>query len=263
MRVASSFLVSALLLLGSQPAWSDRVEDVQAIASGGFEGARFSPKGARLLLHGPQLTGVYLATIGGARPLRLSSLPDATDMAQWTPGGDIQYRAKKSGGIGLVRIDASGGLRTIALPSPVAFSRDDRVYAWSWGGQLRSVGTGDRFFATVVSPDQDKVAFQGLTTGLYVYSRSRNQVTYVGPGTHPSWSPTSDKLIFEVTEDDGHAVVASDLYWYRVADDRVEQLTYTDRLIERRPSLSADGHRVAFDDDRGSVYVGTLQEAAQ
>jgi Tol biopolymer transport system component len=128
------------------------------------------------------------------------------------------------------------------------------------GGQLLQVGSGDRFFAPEVSPDGDRVVFQGLTTGIYVYTRSTGSLVHLGAGTSPSWSPDGSRLVFELTEDDGHELSASDIYMYDLAASRMHRLTSTQSVIERRPSFSSDGTRIAFDDNTGGIYVGRLEE---
>ena len=144
------------------------------------------------------------------------------------------------------RVATSCSRATSASWSPlrlkqVAFTQDDRAYVVDRANKLVRVGSGDRFFGAVVSPDGDKVVFQGLTTGLHLYVRSTGTLRHIGPGTAPAWSPDSTRLVYEVTEDDGHEIVASDLYIYEVASDRVAALTTTDRVVERRPSFSPDG----------------------
>src|SRR5262249_13550976 len=152
--------------------------------------------------------------------------------------GTISYRAERAGIRRdlLIARDKRVSARA-AVTQPIAFTQDDRMYVLDRKNQVAKIGSGDRFFGAVVAPDGDKVVFQGLTTGLYVYTRSTGALRYVGPGTAPAWSPDSTRLVFEVTEDDGHNVIASDLYLYEVAHDRVSPITSTDRVVERHPSF--------------------------
>lgn len=253
-------MCAALLAVAGAEVRAERLTDVQKVASGGYYGPRFSPDGQRLLLNGPRLAGLFTVDVSSRAARRLSSEEGVGYFARWTADGEVAYRTEQSGVVKQYRVDGVGRVTVDSRrQAPVAFTRGDRLYVHSWTGQLEQVGTGDRFFGPVVSPDQDKVVFQGLSTGLYLYVRSADRVIYIGPGTHPSWSPDGRTLVFELTEDDGHDVVGSDLYLYRVASDQVEQLTHTDRVIERRPGFAPDGRTLAFDDDRGAVFVGRME----
>ena len=84
-------------------------------------------------------------------------------------------------------------------------------------------------------------------------------LVHVGRGTAPAWSPDSKRLAFERTEDDGHDIIASDLYIFDLAAARITAVTATDRITERRPSFSPDGSRIAYDDGEGGIYVGRLE----
>jgi hypothetical protein len=210
------------------------------------------------LVTGPQLRGLHLVPIAGGSPRTLSQDDEAGVHARWLGDGTISYRAERDGVRREVTVTRAGKAQTaVARPRPFAFTQDDRIYA-ERGGKLRQISSGDRFFGAVVSPDGDKVVFQGLVTGLHLYSRATGKVVSVGPGTAPTWSPDSKRLVFEVTEDDGHDLLASDLYLYDLAADRVTPLTRSDRVIERRPSFSPDGGQIAFDDNTGGLFVGKV-----
>ena len=259
MRVLPPVLI-ALALAAVPQAHADRLGPAQEIARGDLLAPRFAPDGRALVASGSKLRGLFLLADGAVR--KLTDDAGAGVHAQFTPAGEVRYRAFRAGARRDLIVSPDGRVRSASpAPAPVAFARDDRMYAVSPAGTIVRVGSGDRFFGEVVAPDGDRVAFQGLATGLYVYTRSTGALVHVGPGTAPAWSPDSSRLLFEVTEDDGHEVIASDIYVYRVAQDRVERLTSTDTVVERRPTFSPDGRRVAFDDDRGAILVAPLEVA--
>lgn len=251
--VVVAFAVLALPVL----AHAERLVDARLVARGDYLQPQVSPDGSELLVTGPQLRGLAIVSRSGAvRPLTDDA--EAGVHARWTASG-ISYRAKRNGARHDVTIDRNGSVRASTAKAPVAFAQDDRMYVVDRANKLVRIGSGDRFFGAVVSPDGDKVAFQGLETGLYVYVRSTGALRYVGPGTAPAWSPDSARLAYEVTEDDGHDIVGSDIYLYTVASDRAEPVTATDRVIERRPSFAPDGVELAFDDNAGGIFIGRLE----
>ena len=254
----SIHLLLALVTTSAGLAHADRLIDTRQVARGDYLAPQFSPDGRELLLTGPQLRGLYVSTLAGRIDL-LTDEAEAGVHARWLSDGTVAYRAQRAGTRRDLVVARDKRISNGVALKPVAFAQDDRMYVVDRAKQLVRIGSGDRFFGAVVAPDGDKVVFQGLTTGLYLYVRSTGALRYIGPGTAPAWSPDSARLVYEVTEDDGHNIVASELYIYNVGADRAAPITTTDRVVERRPSFSPDGASIAFDDNTGAIYVGHLE----
>jgi Tol biopolymer transport system component len=253
------YMMLALATAGASVAHGDRLVETRQVARGDYLAPQWAPDGRELLVTGLQLRGLYLASLEQRRVELLTDEPEAGVHARWQRDGSIAYRAHRAGARRDLTITRDGRVTARSAAKPIAFTQDDRCYVVDARGQLVRVGSGDRFFGAVVSPDGDHVVFQGLATGLHLYRRSTGALRHLGPGTAPAWSPDGKRLAYELTEDDGHDIVASELYVYDVVADRVSPITTTDRIVERRPSFSPDGASVAFDDNTGGIFVGRLE----
>ena len=108
----------------------------------------------------------------------------------------------------------------------------------------------------VTSPDNQKVAFEVMGGNMYSMNIDNTNLTDLGKGDRPQWSSDSKKIIYMITEDDGHEFTASDIFIINADGTLKINLTNTNDIIEMNPCISPDGKTVVFDDyNDGSIYL--------
>ena len=115
------------------------------------------------------------------------------------------------------------------------------------------------YLSTILSPDKKKVLAYG-----YVYATDGSGLlAYLGEGSFGSWSPDGTKIIYTIEENNGHAIIGSDIYVINADGTGKKRLTNTPNNIEIEPRWSPDGTKVAFysaslHDDSPSVYIADI-----
>lgn len=140
----------------------------------------------------------------------------------------------------------------------VVYVRENRIHARVLASQTELVikETDGRILSLTISPDGTKIAFEELGGPIWVTSiDGRNPVNF-GLGDTPAWSPTSDKIAFAVTTDDGHRILSADIYVVNVDGTGKVNLTDTPDVLELYPSWSPDGRWIAYGTmDEGRILV--------
>jgi Tol biopolymer transport system component len=112
----------------------------------------------------------------------------------------------------------------------------------------------------ITSPDKNKVAFEVMGGNLYAMNIDGTNLIDLGKGNRPRWSFDSRKIIYMITEDDGHAFTASDIYSINVDGTQKKSLTNTSDLIELNPCFAPDGKSFVFDVyNDGSIYLMNIE----
>ena len=108
---------------------------------------------------------------------------------------------------------------------------------------------GANYLDPVLSPDGSKIAFQVVAGNLQVYELDNFQLHDLGRGERQRWSPDSDRIIYQITTDDGERVTSSDIYLIDYDGTDKKQITNTRYVHEMRPSFFPDGKRIIYDTD--------------
>ena len=110
------------------------------------------------------------------------------------------------------------------------------------------------------SRDQNKVVFEVMGGNMYSMNINGTNLIDLGKGNRPSWSSDSKKIIFMITEDDGHEFTASDIFIINADGTQIINLTNTDDIMEMNPCFSPDGKSVVFDSySDGSIYLINIE----
>ena len=117
----------------------------------------------------------------------------------------------------------------------------------------------DRIYNPVISPDNTQMVY-GKGGELKVYNFSSKEERSLGKGHHASWSPDNKYVVFEVSSDDGHIVLESDLYIASVDGKIREKITSTDNQLETTAVWFPNGNRIAYQCSKtGLIYILTLK----
>jgi Tol biopolymer transport system component len=107
-----------------------------------------------------------------------------------------------------------------------------------------------------MSSDGQFVAFEIMGGPLCVMKTDGSDYRELGDGHRPCFSPDGRRLVFMVTQDDGHDYLAADLFVMAVDGRERQPLTQSGDKLEMNPSWSPDGRHIAFDViNEGAIYI--------
>lgn len=112
-----------------------------------------------------------------------------------------------------------------------------------------------------LSPDGSKIAFEMAAGDLYVCNIDGSGPVDFGRGERPHWSPDGGKIAFMISIDDGHRMLAADIYVIRSDGTGRTNLTNSTDRLEMNCTWSPDGKSLAFDErNSGAIWVVELAE---
>lgn len=139
---------------------------------------------------------------------------------------------------------------------PILTIEDRKMVIYSGSGRkvLDPLGAGASYIWPSFSPDGKFLVFTAAGRGTYVCTVDGKNPVALGKLNAPVW--LSDSWVIGMNDrDDGGRVVESTL-WAVSTDGKVRrQLTTPEGVIAMYPAVSADRRTIAFNSDRGEIYL--------
>lgn len=230
---------------------------------GDFIAPRWSPDGLELLVSKPGFSGLYALGAEGGPLQQLTDRENIGFFAEWTEDGKITTRNPNGERITL-NPDGSPA-SSVEMENDLSrvgtFTKDDVVYYRANPGEAAvPVSQGeDRYYGGTVSPDGKYIAYNGLLSGIYIQPLDGSAPPVrVGNGGRPTWMPDSSGVVFAYAEDDGHNLIASDLYLATRDGSSISNLTQNSNAIEDHPVISPNGQYIAYESN-GIIYRAELR----
>jgi Tol biopolymer transport system component len=110
------------------------------------------------------------------------------------------------------------------------------------------------------SRDMMKIVFEVMGGDMFVMNLDGTNLTDLGKGNRPCWSPDGNKIIYMITEDDGQNYTASDIFIINADGTQKRKITNTDDVIEMNPCFAPDEKSIVFDVfNDGSIYLMNIE----
>ncbi len=187
-----------------------------------------------------------------------------TGLPRWSKNDSEVYLASNKG-LEFFQVENRSQLTGLAKPikkQTVYYLNDKGINVKKDNGVLFTKKPIEgQYLNAAISPDGKKVAFEILGGNMYVFDLKTKKTKDLGIGYNPQWSPDSRKLVYMITEDDGHNFTKSDVYVINIHGTGKTNLTNTSELLEQNPAWSPDGNKIVFDElNSGKIYVIEIAE---
>lgn len=149
-----------------------------------------------------------------------------------------------------------GNTITELLPFPAKESDLNRVFLWKdkhiyerQKGKTVQV-TNERSLPAYVSPNGKQLLYTsyGKADVLVAMTADGEQRVEIAKGFSPSWSPDGKYMVFYTPIDspNGERIATSDVFVMKADGTNIQQITFTDDVLEQKPIWSPDGESIVF-----------------
>lgn len=120
--------------------------------------------------------------------------------------------------------------------------------------ELTPNGANESYFWPSVSPDGKQIVYTVAAKGTFVCDINGRNVRSLGKLGAPKW--LNNLWIVGMNDiDDGEKIISSDIYIVSADAKKRQKITPNELRIAMYPAPSADGRRIAFNTDKGELYI--------
>jgi Tol biopolymer transport system component len=149
---------------------------------------------------------------------------------------------------------------TTAEVKPIITIEDRKMVVYLATGRkvLTPNGTSASYIWPVISPDGKKIAYTVVGKNTFVCNIDGTQSISVGYINAPQWLNNS-WLVGMDDKDDGEKLVSSELVAVSANGKIRQKITTPAGKMALYPAASADGKRIAFNSEKGEIYILTIR----
>jgi Tol biopolymer transport system component len=252
-------------------------EQISTVTDEAQAGYRFawSPDGRQIaykaLVDAQAMTkAIKLADLETNQIRQISDLSNDVGVPAWFPDGRLGFTYQgdffivdRSGTVLETIPDIASNVAAVSSDGQWILYNDDQDRMWAYhlsdGERFQATPDGRRFFNPVWSPTDPVAVVNELGGPFYLLDViAGGTLTPLDNGNHYAWSPDGQRIIYDITEDDGHYITAADIYTINRDGTGRTALTNTAEGLEMHPSWSLTD-RVAYSQPDGKLFVAQLE----
>ncbi len=214
------------------------------------------------------LKAIMLANLETGGIKQLSGQSSQVGVPSWFPDGRIGFTFEGdfhvTDGEGQVLetiADIASNVAPVSHDGQWILYNDSQDAIWAChltdGERFQVTPQGRRFFNPVWSPKEAIALVNELGGGFYLLDIVQGTMLLLDDGNHYAWSPDGQRIVYDITTDDGHYITSADIYTINKDGTGKAPLTATSDELEMYPSWSAND-RIAFSQLDGKVFTAQV-----